>query len=150
MALLNVWYAAYMEMPPVTKVYLTACVMTTAAVQLHLLSPLQLYFHPTLIWSQLQVWRLITTFLFFGNFSINFFFNMIFTYKYCRMLEEGSFHGKTADFVVMFLFGIFSMIFVALFVNQTPSGTGVHPHVRVCLVEKKPFGPNELFRIGDL
>lgn len=28
-----------------------------------------------------------------------------FRYRYCRMLEEGSFRGRTADFVFMFLFG---------------------------------------------
>ena len=98
--------------------FVLACVLTSAAVQLNLLSPLQLYFNPNLIINQLQLWRLITTFVFFGNFNFNFFFNMIFTYKYCRMLEEGSFHGRTADFVVMFIFGIFSMLFFALFVNQ--------------------------------
>lgn len=26
-------------------------------------------------------------------------------FRYCRMLEEGSFRGRTADFVFMFLFG---------------------------------------------
>ena len=26
-------------------------------------------------------------------------------YRYCRMLEEGSFRGRTADFVFMFIFG---------------------------------------------
>ena len=30
-------------------------------------------------------------------------------YRYCRMLEEGSFRGRTADFVFMFLFGAFIM-----------------------------------------
>ena len=30
---------------------------------------------------------------------------MIFTYRYCRMLEEGSFRGRTADFFFMFLCG---------------------------------------------
>lgn len=56
------------------------------------------------------MWRLVTTFLFFGTFGFNFFFNMIFTYKYCRMLEEGSFRGHTSDFVMMFLFGAVCMI----------------------------------------
>lgn len=32
-----------------------------------------------------------------------------FRYRYCRMLEEGSFRGRTADFVFMFLFGGFLM-----------------------------------------
>lgn len=57
-----------------------------------------------------QVWRLITTFLYFGTFGFNFFFNMVFTYRYCKMLEEGSFRNRTADFVVMFLFGGICMI----------------------------------------
>lgn len=30
---------------------------------------------------------------------------LAFRYRYCRMLEEGSFRGRTADFVFMFLFG---------------------------------------------
>ena len=52
-----------------------------------------------------------------GTFGFNFFFNMIFTYRYCRMLEENSFRGRTADFVTMFIFGSVFMIFSALFVN---------------------------------
>ena len=46
---------AYMEMPPVTRAYTTACVLTTMSVQLELLSPFQLYFNPILIWRNLQV-----------------------------------------------------------------------------------------------
>ncbi|KAJ8929184.1 hypothetical protein NQ314_018155 [Rhamnusium bicolor] len=78
--------------------------------QLELASPFQLYFNPILILKQGQIWRLVTTFLFFGTFGFNFFFNMIFTYRYCRMLEEGSFRNRTADFVLMFMFGAVCMI----------------------------------------
>lgn len=69
------------------------------------MSPFQLYFNPTLIVLHYQVWRLITTFLFFGTIGFNFLFNMTFTYRYCRMLEEGSFRGKSSDFIMMFIFG---------------------------------------------
>nr|CAH7744819.1 unnamed protein product [Callosobruchus chinensis] len=100
----------YMQMPPVTRAYTTACVLTTLAVQLELVSIFQLYFNPILILKQGQIWRLITTFLYFGTFGFNFFFNMIFTYRYCRMLEEGSFRNRTADFVLMFVFGAVLMI----------------------------------------
>jgi len=108
---------AFFEMPPVTRAYTTACVLTTMCVQLDLLSPFQLYFNPILVWKSYQLWRLLTTFLFFGTFGFNFFFNMIFTYRYCRMLEENSFRGRTADFVTMFIFGSVCMIVSALFVN---------------------------------
>uniref|UniRef100_A0A8C2RHI3 Derlin n=1 Tax=Capra hircus TaxID=9925 RepID=A0A8C2RHI3_CAPHI len=137
----------FLQVPAVTRTYTAACVLTTAAVQLELLSPFQLYFNPHLVFRKFQVWRLITNFLFFGPLGFSFFFNMLFVYpapwwrreraggrgaedwaggggpgeaepfqgarflyqsrrfRYCRMLEEGSFRGRTADFVFMFLFG---------------------------------------------
>ncbi|KAM9793644.1 derlin-2 isoform 1-T1 [Syngnathus typhle] len=64
-----------------------------------------------------EVWRLITNFLFFGPVGFNFLFNMIFLYRYCRMLEEGSFRGRTGDFVFMFLFGGFLMTIFGTFVS---------------------------------
>ena len=117
MAFQTLIWQAYYEMPPVTRAYTTACVLTTLSVQLDLMSPFQLYFNPILVWKNYQIWRLLTTFLFFGTFGFNFFFNMIFTYRYCRMLEENSFRGRTADFVTMFIFGSVFMIFAAFFVN---------------------------------
>uniref|UniRef100_A0A6I8P0K0 Derlin n=2 Tax=Ornithorhynchus anatinus TaxID=9258 RepID=A0A6I8P0K0_ORNAN len=107
----------YLQIPPVSRAYTTACVLTTAAVQLELITPFQLYFNPELIFKHFQVWRLVTNFLFFGPVGFNFLFNMIFLYRYCRMLEEGSFRGRTADFVFMFLFGGFLMTLFGLFVN---------------------------------
>lgn len=96
---------------------------------MELVSPYDLYFNPYLVLQHHQVslrkfirilgftgtfnngnfvfqwWRLLTTFLFFGTLSFNFVFNIIFTYRYCRTLEESSFRGRTADFVMMFFFG---------------------------------------------
>uniref|UniRef100_A0A3B3TIA9 Derlin n=1 Tax=Poecilia latipinna TaxID=48699 RepID=A0A3B3TIA9_9TELE len=95
----------YFQIPLVTRTYTTACVLTTAAVQLQVISPFQLYFNPDLIISRYQIWRLITSFFFFGSLGFGFLFNIIFLYRYCRMLEEDCFRGRTADFVFMFLFG---------------------------------------------
>uniref|UniRef100_A0A8C6KJP0 Derlin n=1 Tax=Nothobranchius furzeri TaxID=105023 RepID=A0A8C6KJP0_NOTFU len=104
----------YLQIPPVTRAYTTACVLTTAAV----VRPTQ----PNLSFFSLSrklssVWRLITNFLFFGPVGFNFLFNMIFLYRYCRMLEEGSFRGRTADFVFMFLFGGLLMTIFGMFVS---------------------------------
>ncbi|KAB1265331.1 Derlin-2 [Camelus dromedarius] len=68
----------YLQIPPVSRAYTTACVLTTAAVQLELITPFQLYFNPELIFKHFQIWRLITNFLFFGPVGFNFLFNMIF------------------------------------------------------------------------
>lgn len=88
---------------------------------LDVVSPFQLYFNPTLILRHYQLWRLATTFLFFGPISFTFLFNMLFTYRYCRMLEEGSFRGRSADFVMMFLFGGVFMAVSIFAVPHSPS-----------------------------
>ena len=102
---MNVFQQEFMSIPPVTRAYTTACVLTTLAVQLDLVTPFQLYFNPDLVFRKYQFWRLITSFLYFGTFGFNFVFNIIFTYRYCRMLEENNFRGKVAAFVYMFILG---------------------------------------------
>ncbi|KAM5193912.1 derlin-2-like [Mantella aurantiaca] len=101
----------------VTQAYTAACLITTAAVEADIISPFQLYFNPELIFRKLQIWRLITNFLYFGQLDFSFFFNMIFMYRYCKMLEETSFRGRTADFIFMFLFGGFLITLFGLFSN---------------------------------
>ncbi|OQV19054.1 Derlin-2 [Hypsibius exemplaris] len=107
----------YFRIPPVTRVYTTACVITTILTHLDLVTAFQLYYNPRLIFYHFQVWRILTTFLFFGSFGFNFLFNLIFTYRYCRMLEENQYHGRTADFVFMFLIGGLLMAVVGVFVQ---------------------------------
>ncbi|XP_058387981.1 derlin-3 isoform X6 [Diceros bicornis minor] len=47
--------AEFLQVPAVTRAYTAACVLTTAAVQLELLSPFQLYFNPHLVLRKFQV-----------------------------------------------------------------------------------------------
>uniref|UniRef100_A0A8I3VWW4 Derlin n=1 Tax=Callithrix jacchus TaxID=9483 RepID=A0A8I3VWW4_CALJA len=47
--------AEFLQVPAVTRAYTAACVLTTAAVQLELLSPFQLYFNPHLVFRKFQV-----------------------------------------------------------------------------------------------
>ncbi|XP_061211564.1 derlin-2 [Neopsephotus bourkii] len=56
----------YLQMPPVTRAYTTACVLPTPAVQLGLVTPFKLSFNRELIFKHFQVWRLITNYFFFG------------------------------------------------------------------------------------
>ncbi|KAG8011746.1 Derlin-2 [Nibea albiflora] len=45
----------YFQIPVVTRAYTTACVLTTAAVQLEVITPFQIYFNPDLIIRRYQV-----------------------------------------------------------------------------------------------
>eukprot|EP00096_Caligus_rogercresseyi_P014813 TRINITY_DN7306_c0_g1_i1.p1 TRINITY_DN7306_c0_g1~~TRINITY_DN7306_c0_g1_i1.p1 ORF type:complete len:247 (-),score=70.26 TRINITY_DN7306_c0_g1_i1:439-1179(-) len=108
----------YLEIPPVTRAYMTGIVITTLSVHLDLVSPLRLYFNPFLVLRKAQIWRCLTSFLYFGNFGFNFILSLHFTHRYCRALEEGSFRGKTTEFVILFIFGIIFMLTFAFLVNN--------------------------------
>mmetsp|Transcript_19453 Transcript_19453/g.29530 ORF Transcript_19453/g.29530 Transcript_19453/m.29530 type:complete len:240 (-) Transcript_19453:1527-2246(-) len=110
----------YMEIPVVSRTYFTGAFLTTAACAVDIISPFSLYFNWSLIFKEGQVWRLVTTYLFFGMFSIEFLFDMFFLVRYCRLLEEGDFRGRTANFVYMMLFGIICITAVAPFANSVP------------------------------
>lgn len=67
-----------MEIPVISRLYLTGAFLTTTACAVDLVTPYSLYFNWDLIFSKGQFWRLITTYLFFGAFSIDFLFHMYF------------------------------------------------------------------------
>jgi hypothetical protein len=68
----------YMEIPVISRLYLTGAFLTTAACAVDIITPFSLYFNWDLVFSQGQVWRLITSYLFFGVFSVDFLFHMYF------------------------------------------------------------------------
>jgi Derlin-2/3 len=72
-----------MEIPLISRLYLTGAFLTTAACAVDIISPFSLYFNWDLVF-QGQVWRLVTSYLFFGVFSIDFLFHMYFLVsKHC-------------------------------------------------------------------
>eukprot|EP01018_Ginkgo_biloba_P016382 Gb_10513 [translate_table: standard] len=95
----------YKQMPVITRSYLTAAILTTVGCSLDIISPYHLYLHPTRVVKQYEFWRLITNFFFFGKMDLDFLFHMFFLARYCKLLEENSFRGRTADFFYMLFFG---------------------------------------------
>lgn len=113
-AMIEAWYY---DVPPVTRTYVSLCFLTTCACALEIITPLALYFNARAICARLQVWRLVTNFLYFGPFGLDFVFHMFFLVRYSRLLEEGSFRMRTADFAYMLLFGAVAMTAIAPFIN---------------------------------
>jgi Derlin-2/3 len=107
----------YHEIPLISRLYLTSILVVTTACYMDYVSPLTLYYNYDLILNRGQYWRIFTSFLFFGTFSIDFLFHMYFVVRYCRLLEEGSFRGRTADFFFMFIYGAVMMIVVSMSVS---------------------------------
>jgi Derlin-2/3 len=104
----------YWEMPVVTRVYFTACSVATVACALDVITPFHLYYNHHAIWQGGQFWRLVTNFLFFGSWGVDFLFHMYFLIRYCRSLEEGrAFRGKPLDFLFCLLFGMTLLMLAA-------------------------------------
>lgn len=107
----------YKQLPIVTRTYVTLAFLTTAGCALEIITPFNVYFNAKLICQKFELWRLLTNFFFFGNLGLDFVFHMFFLIKYCKSLEEGSFRGRSADFMWMLLFGGIMLTCIAPFVN---------------------------------
>ncbi|KAK9696191.1 hypothetical protein K7432_012602 [Basidiobolus ranarum] len=133
---LETWY---LDIPVVTRVYLTVSVLLTLAVQLGLLTWFQLYYSFELIWYNGQYWRLITTFLYFGQFSLDWMFHMFFIGRYSRMLEEGSFYGRPGDFLWLLLLTGVSLLLIAPFVSMPFLGSPLNYTLVYIWSRRNPF-----------
>ncbi|KAJ2810593.1 hypothetical protein FBU31_007957, partial [Coemansia sp. 'formosensis'] len=60
-----------------------------------------------------QYWRVVTTFLYMGKFSLEWLLNMYFIIQYCRDLEEGSFLNRPADFAWLLILMCVTLLVVA-------------------------------------
>jgi len=114
-----------LEIPPVSRCYLLLATLTSAACAFDIVSPLSLYFNVRLI-ARGQLWRLVTTFLYFGSPGLDFVLHMYFLVRYSRMLEEGrEFHRKTSDFAWLLVFGMTIICLIAPFLNVTFFGSSL-------------------------
>ncbi|KAK8858837.1 hypothetical protein IAR55_003067 [Kwoniella newhampshirensis] len=99
------------DIPPVTRVWIAAAVGTSVLVECQVVSPLQLYFSWKTAVGNMQLWRFVTTFLYFGPLSLDLAFHLFFIMRYSRLLEENSFSNRKADYVwLLFLCSIFLLL----------------------------------------
>jgi len=105
----------YNGIPLITKCYFTACVLTTLAVHLQIITVLNLYLNFKLIFDKGEIWRFFCNFFYFVSFGLSFIFHMFFHVRQSSLLEESSFRNKPGDFMYLHLFGGFMLLFVEWF-----------------------------------
>ncbi|KAF6263578.1 Der1-like family-domain-containing protein [Scenedesmus sp. NREL 46B-D3] len=59
--------ACVLQLPIITRYYVTLSFLTTAACALEIITPFNVYFNSHLIFKKGEIWRLLTNFFFFGN-----------------------------------------------------------------------------------
>ncbi|GKY94717.1 hypothetical protein MPSEU_000437200 [Mayamaea pseudoterrestris] len=116
---------AWDRTPPLTKAYISATFGTT--LYGYLMNSNKFPEILTLDWSkvlkQLQVWRLLTSFLNFGPFGIGWFMTAHFVWTYMATLERLC-HNRPYDFWIMILFGQMSMVFGYPLLKLSPQFLG--------------------------
>ncbi|KAK9423905.1 putative Der1-like family protein [Seiridium unicorne] len=122
--------AWFWEMPLCTRWWTTATVLTSALVQCQMVTAFQLFYSVRTVFGkgevsapiagtqhearslltgrELQYWRLLTTFLYFGPFSLDLLFHVYFLQRYARLLEESS--GRSPAHFSWLL--VYSMVFL--------------------------------------
>lgn len=109
----------YRKVPVITRAYVTGCVATTLAIMMGAVSPFSLFYSLPLVLEG-QVWRLLTSFFFFGSsLGVDYIMHMYFLLRYSSNLEEGSFRTRPADYLYMLLLGSAALLALGAL-------TGVH------------------------
>ncbi|CAJ0572454.1 unnamed protein product, partial [Mesorhabditis spiculigera] len=115
--MLQIW-DFIMAIPPVSRTYLGAATALMLITRLGLVNRFQYYLNWQLVFKEFQIWRIFTAFIYAGPASFNFVWTMLFAYRYLVALEEGSFRGRRAAYVLFFFY---SMVFTTFFAFLTPS-----------------------------
>ncbi|OXG26318.1 derlin-2/3 [Cryptococcus neoformans Bt120] len=99
------------EIPPVTRAWVAGSIGMSLLVECQVVAPVQLYFSWKAAIVNMQVWRFITTFLYFGPVSLDLLFHIFFVMRYSRLLEENSFANRRADYAwLLFLCASFLLL----------------------------------------
>jgi len=124
--------AWFKSLPVITKTYFISVVATTLLCFFGVISPMLLYFDFNLVIFKFQIWRILTCFMFFGKFSMNWVFWMFMLVRYFSYLENDYYQGVrgTADFTYLVSFGMLCMLLISYFWQLPFLGA---PLVNMCL-----------------
>ncbi|TLS23327.1 uncharacterized protein PpBr36_06033 [Pyricularia pennisetigena] len=106
----------FWDMPVCTRWWTTATVLTSALVQFKWVNAFQLFYSFRAVFANHQYWRLLTTFFYFGPFSLDLMFHIYFMQRYCRLLEESS--GRSAHFSWLLLYAMTSLLVISPLVSM--------------------------------
>merc|ERR1740124_1625076 len=86
----------YMEIPIISRIYFTSAFLTTAGCAMDIISPYSLYFNFDLIFFEGQIWRLFSSFMFFGIFLIA---------MVAPLVQVHNFLGSALTFMMTYVWG---------------------------------------------
>lgn len=104
----------YKNLPIITKIGLTVIFGVTVLVQMGVLDPSLITLDWFLVIYKLQVWRLLTSVMFFGTFSFQFLFQMYFFTSFSSKLEQNEVFSQPGDYLFFMLVQILLLDVISL------------------------------------
>ena len=115
---MEVFNFLFNESPKITKILVLSSFSISILVWSGLINTLDIYLNFYLIIHKYEIWRILTTFLYFGEFNLNLVLHMFIFFRDSKILEKKIFHGNSADYLYFILF---CMMFLLLLSPITKS-----------------------------
>ena len=93
------------QTPPITRALVIASLLLTLLTHLEIVSGFKFFFNLGLIAWELQIWRLVTHLLFFGELGIHTFFRLLLFYRFSKHLETSSFGSDSIAYFWFLVYG---------------------------------------------
>jgi Derlin-2/3 len=115
---MEVFNFLFNESPKITKILIISSFATSILVWSGLITTLDIYLNFGLIIKKFQIWRILTTFLYFGEFNLNLVLHMYIFFRDSKILEKKIFHGSSADYLYFILFCMIFLLFLSIFTKS--------------------------------
>lgn len=107
-------------LPPVTKAWLCGALGTAVAVKLGWVTPMQLYFRYQRVVHDGELWRILTSLTYFGEFGEKMLMRLFLYLQHSRLLEESDYLGQPLEYI--WILTIAAAIIIAMSVLIVPVG----------------------------
>ena len=108
---MEVFNFLFNESPKITKILVLSSFGISILVWSGLINTFDIYLNFYLIFHKYEIWRIVTTFLYFGEFNLNLILHMFIFFRDSKILERKIFQGNSADYLYFILF---CMIFLLI------------------------------------
>ena len=97
---MEVFNLLFNQAPKITKILIISSFSISILVWTGLITKYDIYLNYTLIIKRFQIWRIITSFLYFGELSLSLVFNMVVFFRDSRDLEKKIFQNIFLYFIL--------------------------------------------------
>ena len=112
---MEVFNFIFNESPKITKILIISSFSISILVWTNLISAYDIYLNYSLIIKRFQIWRIFTSFFYFGEFNLSLVFNMYIFFRDSKILEKKIFHGNCADYLYFLFFCMIFLLFLSIF-----------------------------------